>query len=450
MIVNLATQIRDYAAAVDADQEPMGLDEIAQARLGTEGVQPLNMEIRRPVPGWVSAVSAAAVVILFGGAAFLLSPTASDVPVADTVVATTVGESTPPSSTPTTSYQQRWHVLTEDIPEDVESGTVTTSLGSARWVHLNSSEYLLPSLGSLGSNPYQGFMVSDHPWGFWTSLDGITWRPDDVDASYSLAWSVPYVDGAYTLAWFINTDPLEMETSEGGPGSKVDLTGLVPPFHARFSGPDDQVDQRLLVLGYGDGGDYASYLSVPWHVESVVSLFGTSETLFAYVVDPDSNQVSVWRSNDGYDWTESGALHEQLGVPASSGLRLTVLPAVDPMDDPLIPMRNQVVVATTPSYGSWESTDGVSWTRAPDGSPGDVDLIRLESGWFATDGDAWWMHVGDSWVSLAGLGMEHPRDGCQIVPRGAGHTTFFFSTGTCGLDISQQSTTDLWIISLDS
>ena len=118
-------------------------------------------------------------------------------------------------------------------------------------------------------------MVSDHPWGLWTSHDGITWRPDDVDTSSSLAWSVPYVDGAYTLAWFINTDPLEMAISEGGAGQKVDLTGLVPPesdgftwtldvskplsrythkneaaqavFHVGFAGPDDQGDQRLLV-----------------------------------------------------------------------------------------------------------------------------------------------------------------------------------------------------------
>ena len=44
------------------------------------------------------------------------------------------------------------------------------------------------------------------------------------------------------------------------------------------------------------------------------------------------------------------------------------------------------------------------------------------------------MHLGDSWVSLADLGMEHTRDGCQIVPRGAGLTTVFFSTGMCTPD----------------
>ena len=64
--------------------------------------------------------------------------------------------------------------------------------------------------------------------------------------------------------------------------------------------------------------------------------------------------------------------------------------------------------------------------------------------------DKWCMHVGDTWVSLAELGMEHPEDGCQVVPRAAGQTTLFFSGSTCTLDSSQAFPTDLWIISLDS
>jgi hypothetical protein len=261
-----------------------------------------------------------------------------------------------------------------------------------------------------------------------------------------------------------------MNITEGGPSRGVDLTGLVPPrsdgfawtldvskpltrytddgtqslFHVRFSGPDDQVDQRLLVID-----DYGIYLNVPWDVDSVVSLFGTSETLFAYVGDSNSNQVSVWRSNDGYRWTESGGLHEQLGAPASSSLNLTVFPAVDPEDDHQILNPNKVVVVKTPR-SVLEYTHGVNRSRAPDGFPGGTDLIRLESGWFATDGDLWWMHLGDSWVSLADLGMDRTRNGCHIVPRGTGETTLFFSTGTCMHDSSHQLTTDLWIISVES
>ena len=160
----------------------------------------------------------------------------------------------------------------------------------------------------------------------------------------------------------------------------------------------------------------------------------------------------MWRSNDGYRWTESDGLHAQLGAPASSSLKLTVLPAIN-LVFPVASreperMLNQAVVATTPGYG-WESNEGVNWTRAREGSPGGTDLIRLESGWFATDGDAWWMHLGDSWVSLVDLGMERTRDGYQIVPRGTGQTTVFFSTGTCTPDSSQVGTADLWIISVD-
>jgi hypothetical protein len=493
MSETLTTQMHDYFAYLDEEQGAVDLVTVREPRIGDGPVRTIQLTTpspRRTRRHWVIAGAAsAAVLFLVGGWAWLVSPTASDAPVADTVVATTVVESTPTPVPPTTSNQQpQWLGLTEDLPEGVEFGSVATSLGSARWVHLNSDEYLLPSLGQLSRNSYGGytvdgleiFVASDSQWEFWKSDDGITWR-GEIEATsnaFAFEWLVPYVDGSYVLGWGINTDPLEISISDYGAGGTVDLSGLVPPksdgftwtldvskplsrytddggqslLHIRYSGPDGQVDQRLLVLGYGVGGDYASYLNVPWNVDNDVSLYGTSETLFAFVGDPDSNRVSVWRSSDGYGWTESGGLHEQLGAPVSSSLNVTVLPAnllVPPVDSQVPEyMRNQLVVVTTPGYG-WESSDGVNWTRAPDGFPGGADLIRLESGWFATDGDAWWMHLGDSWVSLADLGMEHAGDGCQTVPRGAGQTTVFFSTGTCTPDSSQQSTTDLWIISVD-
>ena len=83
--MNLATQIRDYAAAVDAEQEPMGLDEIAQARLGTERVQPVGprppVAASKPRPRWLAAVgAAAAVLILVGGVAWLVRTPGPETP----------------------------------------------------------------------------------------------------------------------------------------------------------------------------------------------------------------------------------------------------------------------------------------------------------------------------------------------------------------------------------
>lgn len=82
------------------------------------------------------------------------------------------------------------------------------------------------------------------------------------------------------------------------------------------------------------------------------------------------------------------------------------------------------------------------------GLPDGTHPIRLESGWFATDGDIWWMQVGGSWVSLAKLGIERTLDDCEIVARASGQTTLFFSESTCTPDSTEGSTTDLWIISL--
>jgi hypothetical protein len=474
-----------------------GMDEDAVRIVPIEGGVPVvpvegvhDSSGRAGPPWWVVVVMVVSTI----GLVWMFNQGSEPGPVAGTAVTTTVVESTPTPVPPTTSYdgqqQPPWSGLTEDIPEGVESGTVTTSLGSARWVHLNSNEYLLPSLGQLSRNTDSGYTVdgleivvaADNHWEFWKSDDGITWR-GEIEATsnaFAFEWWDLYVDGVYALGWGINTDPLEIEVFDYGDSEKVDLTGLVAPksdgftwtldvskpltrrtddavqslSHVRFSGPDDQVDQRLLLIEHGDD---AQYLKVPWDVGSVVSLFGTSETFFAYAGDPNSNQVSVWRTHDGYRWTESGGLHEQLGAPASSSLKLSVLPAIALFfpDDSGVPeyMRNQVVVATTPGYG-WESNDGVNWTSAPDGSPAGTDLIRLESGWLATDGDMWWMHLGDSWVSLQDLGMDRTRDGCQIVPRGAGQTTVFFSVGTCTPDgdgrTSWVAGGDLWIISVGS
>jgi hypothetical protein len=86
---------------------------------------------------------------------------------------------------------------------------------------------------------------------------------------------------------------------------------------------------------------------------------------------------------------------------------------------------------------------------APQGFPNDTNLVRFESGWFATDGDVWWMHAGDQWISLTELGMERTGDACPIVPRGAGQTTLFFAWSECVPDSSQELPTDLWIISVD-
>lgn len=495
MSVDLERQLREFWIETSADLPELDAEDIVLRTFG--GTDEANQVALIPAihrrRGWLVAAAVATVVLAVGLIAVILNPGNELAPVGtpDSVPpepVVTVPDSAPPEMVPFDSVE--WPGLTEDIPEGVESGTLTTPLGTARWVHLGSDEFALPGLGWLKIYTDDGFIVSDLPSGFWQSEDGITWRWEeslnikpslldhadqnfqfvDGDDQEVVPW-VPYVDGSYARYWFISTDPLEIETSEGGRGFEVDLSGLVPPdsdgfawnldvsqpltrytnsgtqsvLHVGFVSPDGQVDQRLLVID----DDLATYLEMPWDVHSNVTLYGTSETLFAYVDDPSSNQISVWRSNDGYRWTESGPLHTQLGAPSFLDFKLTVLPALQTPGSGDTPVRNQMVVVTTPDTG-WESVNGIDWTPVPEGLPDRTHPVRLESGWFTTDGDVWWMHIGDTWVSLAELGMERTGDGCQIIPRASGQTTLFFAESTCTPDGSQGFPTDLWVISLDS
>jgi len=378
----------------------------------------------------------------------------------------TLTDRTPPGTVHTNDVG--WPGLTENIPEGVESGVLTMPLRTARWVHLTSDNYRLPRLGELNITAEDGFSISDDQFSYWRSSDGIEWRRDGEPPEEV----VPLVDGSGGLLWSFNEDPLEVWTFDNyyGNWSEVDLSGLVPPesdgfhwnldvsrpltrerpettqsvIHVGFTGSRGQVDQRLLVLEGNNTEDIASYVEVPWDVHSSVTLFGTSETFFAYVQDSNSNEVSVWRTDDGYTWTDFGLLHTQLGVRSSLNFEFNVLPALASPSSPT-PIRNQMVVATTPDTG-WESTNGIVWHPLPEDLPDGTHPTRLESGWFATDGDLWWMHAGGSWVSLADLGVESIGDVCQIVPRASGQTTLFFRR-TC---TSQAFPKDLWIISLDS
>jgi hypothetical protein len=504
----LPRQMHDYFAYLDEEQGAVDLVTVREPRIGDGPVRTIQLTTpspKRTRRGWVVAGAAsAAVLVLVGGWAWLLTPTASDAPVADTVVPTTSVESTP---TTVPAIQSQWPGLTEDIPEGVETGTLTTSLGTARWVHLSSDDFTLPGQGPLEVNADGEFIVSDLPTGFWYSDGGIEWSrepepsnndhgipadgvPTDTDQMthfftdnggdrHILPW-VPYADGSYALYWIISSDPMGIWNWEGGRSDyHANLSDLVSPdsdgftwdkdisrpisrygnaegipvgvqhvLHVTFTGPDQQVDQRLLVLDEVDATRTAAYVEVPWDVSSDVTLFGTSHSVYAYVRDWTTDHISVWRTGDGYAWTDLGPLHVELGAPSSFNFEVTVLPALqDPANEK--PIRNQVIVATTPGYG-WESTDGVHWTPAPEGFPEGAHLIRLESGWFATDGDVWWMHLGDGWVSLADLGLENSENGCQAIPRASGQTTAFFSRDTCIPDRPQAHPTDLWIISLDS
>jgi len=507
----LTIQMQNYFSYLDEEQGPVDRLMVQELRVGdgpVRPVQPMTPSPKRTNRGWLVAATAAAVVLVFLGGWALLASSSSDAPVSDRVAPTTLVESSSVRQSP-------WPGLTEDIPDGVESGTLTTSSASARWIYLTSDEFVLPREGPLGINANGEFSVSEAPGHFWYSDGGVEWRreeseipgPNAPDARVSgegvVAKWVPYADGSYARFWMIATDPIEIWNSEGAFWVEEDLSGLVFPdsdefvwdtemspdydgstwdtrisqpvtrygepfgrpgatqsiLHVWFAGPGGigvpqgrQTAERLILLeAERDGTHRATMTDVPWAVTGAephdVTLFGTSDSVYAYVRDWVSGQM-VWKSNDGYSWTELEPLGAQLGIARDEMFHLSILPAQQhPAGED--PIRNQLIVATG-SDQTWESTDGISWTPAPQGYPTDARLIRLESGWFATDDQAWWMHLGDTWLPLSELGLDLGGQTCLPTPRASGHTTVFFAPSLCSpANVPMGHTTDLWIISLN-
>jgi hypothetical protein len=226
-------------------------------------------------------VVAGAIVALFGGflLAGVLTPQRSDerVPAAAS-----------PSSTPTQPIE-----LPAEIPEGIESHTLDTPFGSARWVHLRGDAESLPD--TLRPIPVPGGWVSldgpGHIYGpcpsghncqaLWFSPDLLVWtrRPLPLEADFE-ELRLTQAGGEYWLtshgdssdepgtpplpSFWRSTDALEWEM--------VDLTGVEPPAPVA-------IDWRLepgVVAASGDAivvplefaaTNAASFLGLPPHPE---------------------------------------------------------------------------------------------------------------------------------------------------------------------------------------
>jgi hypothetical protein len=228
------------------------------------------------------------------------------------------------------------------------------------------------------------------------------------------------------------------------PVTSGDLTLMVVS-HSGGSFPRD----RVLVLGDGEVTSVDSPWSAGWRK---VQLFGAEDGVYAYVhgSGPEVAEMSVWHTSDGHSWSDLGPPTFLDGAPATGFTYFTTLPgslAVSFFDTPDDGSQSGSDVA-------WETTDGVNWNPAgPEGRPNGTHVTRLESGWFASDGDVggplWgdelWAYIGDSWVSLAEMGIEKSGDGCVVFKRALGNTTLFES-GSCQ---GPRRVRDLWVLTLE-
>jgi hypothetical protein len=129
------------------------------------------------------------------------------------------------ASEPTTTLSIE---LPAEIPEGIESGTLDTPLGSARWVHLRGDDSTLPDLTDAVPVPAGGYITRLAPPWLWRSPDLITWAPE------SLPMSVGARYGGLTLAddtvWLATYEPIALWQSEDSlEWAEVSLEELVPP-----------------------------------------------------------------------------------------------------------------------------------------------------------------------------------------------------------------------------
>lgn len=184
--------------------------------------------------------------------------------------------------------------LPREIPEDITSGQLDTSLGPARWVHLSGDAETLPALlrpvpvpggyvsldeGGHGYGPCPAGEVCQFPAVLWSSPDLLRWerRPLPVDADYA---QLTLADGEYWLTvngTFENEDgsrdqPSLWRSADTLAWESVDLTHLEPP-------PPAAIDWRVELGTLAASGDTivvpmtysaqnaTSFLGLPPHPE---------------------------------------------------------------------------------------------------------------------------------------------------------------------------------------
>lgn len=475
-MIDLSTQLHDYFDEIVEHVEHDDLF-VGPISVGLE----LESAARRHRLGWAVALAVTVAVLILGGVlAAVVSWGTDESPVITqpNPVPTTLPESSPTTlpeaTTPTTVPEATPHTT---IPQNdpPTAGTLSTPLGPARWVRIPADGSLRPAYGGQAVEWPSGFAIFQPPnflgpMRLLVSEDGTEWHEEPIPAFPATVEnaSLSLVNDVY---WLVATPPGRMwRSTDGTSWDEIDPNQLLPPnphdlswLQQRYSPPISLGDLTISVGTFEGMADWAnltpaertlvadeliaqyliiiqdgaiSYVEAPWGRDGV-TLFGAEEFVYAYL---DGPPTSVWRSSDGRSWTNTDRPSFLRGEAKSVNANFTSLPGSLTATNSDLPIP------------AWETTDGISWTPLPDGLPTNTNPVRLASGWFANDGsmggpedgDAWWMHVGGEWVSLAELGMESAQSGCVVGTTAIESTTFFFGGG-CFPPVSP----DLWILSFD-
>jgi hypothetical protein len=162
-------------------------------------------------------VVAGVIVALFGG--FLLTGVLTQKGEESVLPA---GASASPEAIPSDSF-----TLPAEIPEGIESGSLDTPLGPARWVHLQGDHTTMPDDPALLPAPGGYVVLDESPPELWSSPDLFTWTKEPLPfreaewARLTLANGIYWLSTGDTVTLWRSTDAVDWE--------QIDATGLVPP-----------------------------------------------------------------------------------------------------------------------------------------------------------------------------------------------------------------------------
>jgi hypothetical protein len=249
MNTDLLTRVQQLDPTAPGDITPDGVWSSAQVleevqRRATKPALSTGPTGRRRLLVFVGA--AAAVLLVIGGLAVLSRTTGTDAP---PVVDQREPEQ-PESVDPPTSAVPLPR-LTEDIPLGLESGTIDTPRGTARWVRVPRDQYRLPPAhwGTQTVPWPSGFGIlqslNDGRAQFWVSVDGIEWNDEPLPVSAAEDASLTLVEGVY---WLVSSNPGGLWSStDGVTWDEYDASALAAPGPAGFRWTESRLSTPVTV-----------------------------------------------------------------------------------------------------------------------------------------------------------------------------------------------------------
>lgn len=370
--MDLETQIRGYAQAVDTTQSALTIAEIVERRLGTEAVRPLEphrgSHERQQHRGWlVAAVAAAVVLIVVGSVAWLSRAEVDEAPVATTA-----------------PIDQLSSLVWSRLPDN-NDGPVLAGVAGVSGASITAGG---PGFVAVGTNSSPG-PEGDGDAVVWTSTDGVSWslvpHNESVFGGEGRQWMHSVAQGGPGLvAVGSDDDTAAVWTSPDG------MTwSRVPYDEAAFGESGSRMmsvtagGPGLVAVGTDDRRGAAVWTSVDGRTWSRIphddAVFGGESDVFMMdvtaagpglvAVGGEGDLAAIWASPDGITWSRVPLDDDLSGVKSSWMVSVTA-------GGPGVVAVGTVTEVSNPQAAVWTSVDGITWSRVKHD-----DAIFGEDGW---------------------------------------------------------------------